>query len=59
MDEMAMDVIQFLLYLGTRMQDLKDEEQELRDRQEYTQADMCGARYEELKILFDELKKAM
>lgn len=54
-----MDVIQFLLYLGTRMQDLKDEEQELRDRQEYTQADMCGARYEELKILFDELKKAM
>lgn len=52
-----MDVIQFLLYLGVRMQDLKDEEQELREAEEYTQADMCGARYEELKMIFDELKK--
>lgn len=41
------------------MQDLKDEEQELRDRQEYTQADMCAARYQELRMLFNELKASI
>lgn len=54
-----MDVIQFLLYLGTRMQDLKDEEQETREAEEYAQADMCGARCDELKKVVDELEKIM
>lgn len=51
-----MDIIQFLLYLGTRMQDLKEQEEKARIAQEHTQADMCAARYEELKIIFNELK---
>ena len=39
-----MDIAKFLLYLGVRMQDLKNEEQETREAEEYAQADMCGAR---------------
>lgn len=58
-DEMTMDITKFLLYLGVRMQDLKNEEQETREAEEYTQADMCGARYDELKKVVDELKKIM
>ena len=56
-DEMTMDITKFLLYLGVRMQDLKNEEQETREAEEYAQADMCGARYDELKKVVDELKK--
>nr|DAY67859.1 MAG TPA: hypothetical protein [Caudoviricetes sp.] len=58
-DEMTMDITKFLLYLGVRMQDLKNEEQETREAEEYAQADMCGARYDELKKVVDELKKIM
>ena len=56
-DEMTMDITKFLLYLGVRMQDLKNEDQETREAEEYAQADMCGARYDELKKVVDELKK--
>lgn len=58
-DEMTMDIAKFLLYLGVRMQDLKNEEQETREAEEYAQADMCGARYDELKKVVDELEKIM
>ena len=54
-----MDIAKFLLYLGVRMQDLKNEEQETREAEEDAQADMCGARYDELKKVVDELEKIM
>ena len=54
-----MDVIQFLLYLGTRMQELKEQEEKLRITEGNIQADTYAARYDELKMLFNELKASI
>lgn len=54
-----MDGVALLLYLGTRMQELKDECQNLREAGQYTQADMYYARYDELGKVVNKLKELM